>query len=152
MTEFNKNLEQDIALDWDSEISAESDFSPIKDGKYAFEVVGFERGYYDPQPGSKMIACHTADLRLRLVGEQGPVGELRQRLFMTKKMEWRLSAFFVSIGQKKKGEPFAPNWQKIIGSQGMCEVVRRMNKDGSTSDYSEVKRFLPPASELEGEF
>lgn len=147
---MENNVFEDVALSWDSQISAENTFKPIPNGTYAFKVASFERGQYEPSAGAKMIACPTADLQLELYdGKGGRVGQLKQRLFLTKKLEWRLSSFFTAIGKKKEGEPLVPDWSSIIGAQGYCKIEKRKDKNGNLTDFSEVKSFLPPARGLE---
>lgn len=147
---MENNSFEDVALSWDSPIEAESSFTLIPNGTYAFKVASFERGQYEPSAGAKMIACPTADLQLELYdGKGGRVCQIKHRLFLTKKLEWRISSFFAAIGKKKEGEPLVPDWSSIVGAQGYCKVGKRKDKDGNLTDFSEVKSFLPPARGLE---
>lgn len=137
---------QEGALTWDSEISQESSFELYPAGFYKFQVVALDRDQF--QGSEKMSPCPVANLTLKVENEEGLGGEIDNvSLFLHTKMEWKLSEFFTSIGQKKEGEPFKPNWNAIIGSAGYCELevnsyVSKTN--GKTYQNNRVKRWLSP--------
>lgn len=56
-----------------------------------------------------------------------------------------ISAFFSSIGQKKKGEKVKMNWNAVIGATGRCKVViRKWNgDDGEERKSNDIKKFYP---------
>ena len=59
-----------------------------------------------------------------------------ERLILHTKMEWKLSQFFCSIGQKKHGEPLRMNWNKVLGAKGRCKVY----VDTYTTDRGEERK------------
>ena len=131
-------MEQNKALNWDDEIQQESTFTLLPEGDYSFKVVNFERAWYD---GSEKIPpCNKAIITIRIEDEVG-TAELKENLFLTTKTEGLLSAFFSSIGQKKKGEALRMNWNKVIGSTGRVKVGTRSYNDNT---YNQVKRWLSP--------
>ena len=131
-------MEQNKALNWDDEIQQESTFTLLPEGDYSFKVVNFERAWYD---GSEKIPpCNKAIITIRIEDEVG-TAELKENLFLTTKTEGLLSAFFSSIGQKKKGEPLRMNWNKVIGSSGRVKISTRSYNDNT---YNQVKRWLSP--------
>ena len=131
-------MEQNRALNWDDEITQESSFTLLPEGEYNFKVVNFERAWYDGS--DKIPPCNKAIITIKVETPQGDA-ELKENLFLTTKTEGLLSAFFGSIGQKKKGEPLRMNWGKVIGSTGRAKIgIREYN--GNT--YNQVKRWLSP--------
>lgn len=136
-------MNDDYELNWDSEISKESEFELLPAGVYMFVVSGMERGRF---PGSeKMKACPTATLTLKLTSEDGTTGSVQDTLYLSSKAEWRLSQFFTATGQKKKGETLRPNWNMVPGSNGKLElsVNEYTKKDGTTGKNNRVGKYLP---------
>lgn len=131
-------MEQNKALNWDDEIQQESTFTLLPEGDYAFKVVNFERAWYDGS--DKIPPCNKAIITIKIETPTGDA-ELKENLFLTTKTEGLLSAFFASIGQKKKGEPLRMNWNKVIGSTGKVKVGTRTYNE---STYNQVKRWLSP--------
>lgn len=131
-------MEQNKALNWDDEITQESTFTLLPEGEYDFKVVNFERAWYDGS--DKIPPCNKAIITIKVETPQGEA-ELKENLFLTTKTEGLLSAFFGSIGLKKKGEPLRMNWGKVIGSTGRAKVGTR-EFNGNT--YNQVKRWLSP--------
>jgi hypothetical protein len=137
------------ALSWDDEIGAElPEFMLLPEGTYRYQVVGVERGRFEGS--AKMGACPKLTVKCRIIDEEGNMASLEKALFLHTKCEGFLSAFLTSIGQRKKGEKFTPNWSKIVGSGGLCQVGLRTwtGKDGSEKTSNEIKEFLPPADDF----
>lgn len=133
-------------MGWDDEISAEFEWTPLPEGEYDFEVVGFERGRYEPKPGAKLPACPMAKLKLLLHGDTG-TREIQHNFFLHRSMEGQMSAFFICIDQKKKGETLSPNWQMIVGAKGRAKVGinKYTGNDGNEYTNNQVTRFLEPS-------
>ena len=112
--------------------------------KVDFVVDSMERGRYGGS--EKMSACNMANLRLHVSDPiSGKSGSIFDTLFLNSKAEWRLSQFFTSIGQKKKGEPLRPNWTMVPGSSGKVEIEinRYKDKNGNQKENNKVKRYVP---------
>lgn len=93
---------QNMFLDWDDAIESDGqEFVILEEGDYNFTVTGFERGRFPG--GQKIPACNKAALTLQVSTPQG-VAVVHTDLLLYKSMEWKLSAFFRCIGQKKHGE------------------------------------------------
>ena len=137
----NYNTNRNDALDWDSVIEAENEFVLLPEGEYEFTVKSFERGYFNGS--EKMSACPKAELTLQIDAPQG-TAIVKHNLFLSRRTEGLVCAFFISIGQKKHGEPLKMNWQQVIGSKGRCKIGQRLYNDNY---YNEVKKFLEPADE-----
>lgn len=136
------NTNEDYELNWDSEISKESEFELLPAGTYNFTVESMERGRYNGS--EKMKPCPTATLTLRVSGEGGEAAIL-DTLYLSSKAEWKLSQFFTSIGQKKKGEPLRMNWNLVPGATGELELTvnEYTAKDGSQRKNNRVSKYLP---------
>ena len=122
--------------DWNDQIEKDGDeYVVAPEGDYNFRVINFERQRH---PGSdKLPPCNKAVLSIEVQTAAGPV-HIRHNLFLHSRAEWRLSEFFVGIGQKKHGEPLKMDWTRVIGSGGRCKVGIRTYKD---KQYNEIKRF-----------
>ncbi len=140
MSELNNAVERELG--WDDTIEKESEFILLPEGEYDFQVVGFERSRFDGS--EKMPPCNSAKLRLKIDTKDDRNVEISTMLFLHSKTEWVLSAFFTSIGQKKKGEPLQMNWNKVFGAKGRCKL-RIKNWDGK--QFNEVARYLEPKAD-----
>ena len=135
MSDYNNN----IPLDWDSEISAESSFTVLPEGEYSFRVVEFERQYHNGS--EKLPSCPKASLKIEIDGGEKGKSFVTHNLFIHRKTEGLLCEFFTAIGQKKHGEPLKMNWQTVIGATGKCKIGIRIYND---NEYNEIKKFLKP--------
>lgn len=139
MNEYNNNL-SNTPLDWDSEISQESSFTLLPEGEYPFTVISYERKYHNGS--EKLTACPKAELTIEIDGGDKGTVTVKHNLFIHRKTEGLLCEFFLSIGQKKHGEPLRMDWPAVPGSTGRCKLgVRQYN----SNDYNEIKKFLEPA-------
>ncbi|WP_347161640.1 hypothetical protein [Peptostreptococcus anaerobius] len=137
MTDLNER-----ALGWDDEISKEGpEFILLPTGEYEFEVNSFERGRFDGS--EKMPPCNKAILKIKIDTEEG-MALITHNLLLHTRTEGFLSAFFASIGQKKKGEPLRMNWSKVTGAKGSCKVgIRKYtDKSGEQREMNEILRFI----------
>ena len=127
------------AFDWDDEIENENEFELLPEGTYNFVVESFTRGEH---PGSdKLPPCKKAILGIRCTDDKGHEGDILHNLFLHSKCEGTLSAFFISIGQKKHGEKVRMNWNAVIGAKGKCKVKI---KPYNGKDYNNITAFLDP--------
>ncbi len=128
-------------LDWNDEIKEESSFVLLPEGDYLFEVESFERGRSKGTanvPASKM-----AILKIKILSDLGQC-QITYNLILHSKLEWKLSEFFMSIGQKKKGEPLKMNWQFVTGARGKCHVCQ---EPYNGNVYNKISKFLVPGEE-----
>lgn len=135
------------AFGWDDEIQNDESFSVIPEGEYDFRVIKFERKRYEG--GAKIPACNKAALFLELSTADGVIGKVNTDLIMHSSIEWKISAFFRSIGQKKHGEKLSMDWSKVPGAEGRCKISMRKfkKKDGTEAESNEVN-FLDPAADV----
>jgi len=132
----------DRELNWDDEIEKESEFLLLPEGDYPFEIVQFERGRHGGS--AKLPPCNKAVLHVRITAPEGTI-TLHHNLFLHTKTESMLSAFFASIGRKKKGERLKMNWAAVVGSTGRLKLGIRSwrGNDGEERQSNEIKRFYP---------
>jgi len=134
MSDFEKEL------NWDDEISQESEFVILPEGDYDFEVTGFERSR--SKGSEKVPASNMAVLDIRLTnGRESTV--VKEYLVLHTKMEWKLSQFFRSIGVKKQGEKVRMNWNAVPGAKGRCKVVveKYVNDKGETKEINKISKY-----------
>lgn len=136
---------------WDDEISNEgTPFTLFDAGTYPFTVVNFERSTYQPKPNYQAkvpTGTNTAILSLEFINPvTGEKSTIKENLYLYGKGEWRISQFFISIGQKKKGEPLRPNWNAILGAKGTAEleINNYTDRDGNPGKNNRVKTFNEP--------
>ena len=106
-----------------------------------FVVKDFQRGNF---PGSNKIPpCLKAMITVEVITEAGKA-TVKFDLMLAKIMEWKLCAFFRSIGQKKHGEPLKPNWAKVVGSIGKAHFKQRewTNDKGETKVVNDLDYFI----------
>lgn len=132
-------------IGWDDPISADGEqFITLEEGDYDFTVTGFERGRF---PGSaKIPACNKAVLTLTVSTVEG-TANVKYDLILWSSLEWKISAFFRAIGQKKNGEAFVPRWNQVVGAGGRAHFKPRKytNKDGEERTANDVASFYDAA-------
>lgn len=134
---------------WDDEIeeSSGSKFEPVPDGDYWFTVTGFERGWYEARPGSKLASCNQAELQFT-IDWQNDAGEWRKnkiayKLKLSRKLQWLIYEFFESIGLRKKGDGTTKMpWNDVIGKTGICEVSHHVSDRGGI--FNDINKCYPP--------
>lgn len=139
----DNEVKKESALDWNSEIQAETTYFALDPGVYEFDVVDIEKGYHGGS--EKLPACNKAIVHLKVHYCKGKDVKVQKQLFLHSKTEGFLAAFFISIGLMEKGESLSMNWDAAIGRSGRAEFYNRESATGKS--YFEVKRFLPPDDE-----
>lgn len=144
----NQNQNYEGALSWDSTIEKESSFVLLEPGEYNFTVKNMTRGQYTPGPSAKITEpCPMAELELDVTDSKGQTATVKENLILHTSLEWKISQFFISIGQKVKGEPFVPNWGAVIGTSGRGEFdTRKYTANGEEREANQVKNFLEPVA------
>lgn len=135
--------ETERELGWDDTITKDSEYELLPEGDYDFEVTNFERGRHNGS--DKLPACNKAVVTLYATSAQA-AGTIKHNLFLHTRTQGLLSAFFVGIGQKKKGEDFTMNWNAVIGSKGRCKIGIHewTGNDGNKRSGNEIKKFYEP--------
>lgn len=136
----NKNDERE--LDWNDTIEKDSsDFITLPEGDYDFTVDSFDRARHNGS--EKLPPCNKAVLKIRIDDLAGTV-IVTHNLFLHTRTEGMLSAFFSSIGQKRKGERLRMNWALVPGARGRLRLgIHKYQKDGEDRTINEIKKFYP---------
>lgn len=139
-------MSADVKLfDWDDEIvndGEEVSFVTLEEGDYEFEVTKFERGTYTPSSTAKTPPCNQAIMTLKVGTDSGDC-YLTEKFPLASTMEWKIAAFFRSVGLKKHGEPLKMCWQESIGCKGHAHVKKTAgSKDGVF--FNNVDYFIDP--------
>ena len=140
MADTYKN-DRNMVMDWNDTIENDGqDFVILEEGDYNFTVTGFERGRFPGGP--KVPACNKAALTLQVQTDEG-VAIIRTDLLLYRSLEWRISAFFRCIGQKKHGERLVMDWNRVVGSRGRAHFKPRTytDRDGNERQANDVDRF-----------
>ncbi len=136
------NNEREIG--WNDAIENDSpDFVILPEDDYDFEVMEFERARHNGS--EKLPPCNKAVIHIRIEAPEG-VTTIRHNLFLHTKTEGMLCAFFMAIGQRKKGERATMNWNAVVGSKGRCKlgIKKWTNDEGREVIMNEIKRFYDP--------
>lgn len=128
-------------MGWDDVLENDGqEFIVLPEGDYTYTVTNFERGHFPG--GAKIPACNKATLTLAIDNDLG-AATAKIDLLLYRTVEWKIAAFFRSIGQKKHGEKTVMNWNKVVGSRGKAHFKpREYQKDGQTRQVNDVDHFL----------
>lgn len=136
---------------WDDAVeeSVSTGFEPVPDGDYWFTVTGFERGWYEAKPGSKIDSCNQAELEFTIqwVDESGETrrNKVVYKLKLSRKLQWLIYEFFESIGLRKKGDgTVTMPWNDVVGKVGICEIGHHVSSKGNI--FNDVNGCYPPES------
>jgi hypothetical protein len=132
--------------DWDDMITDDGQETyesvVLPEGKYPFEVIKMEKGFYEGS--AKMPACNMAKMFLRIDGGELGTSLCVETLFLVEKSQWKAANFLRSIGLKKHGEPV--QWRTLEhcdGESGRCEVyVDSYEKNGKQYTNNKIRRFF----------
>ena len=130
-------------LDWDSEISHDSEFVLLPDGEYYFTVKKFDRARHNGS--DKLPPCNKAVLTLEVTDGKNKT-TIEHNLFLHQKTEGFLCEFFTAIGHRKHGEPLRMNWPAVVGAKGRCKVYvdKWTGRDGQQKEANKIKKFVEP--------
>lgn len=140
-------------FDWDDVIEDDGDdrdFVVLEPGEYPFEVASFERGSHEAKPGGKAPTCKKAIIKIRITTDEG-VTLITENFLLYKKMEWKISQFFRSLGIKQQGQKAIMKWDSTVGCTGRCKVTKdKGNEEGVY--FNHVSKWLPPEEEVSEEW
>lgn len=123
-------------MDWNDYIENEGELVTLPEGDYDFTVTSFEKGQH--AGSAKIPPCNKAILELTFRAPNGSRGKCKDFLLLHDSVEWKLCAFFRSIGQKQHGKGITMDWSKVQGAKGRAHVI--VNEEG----YNRVDRYLDP--------
>ena len=133
---------KDMLMDWNDSIETDGqEFVLLPEGDYVFTVTNFERGRFPGGP--KVPACNKASITVQVDTQKG-IATVKFDLLLYRSLEWRISAFFRCIGQKKHGEKLTMDWNKVIGSKGKAHFKQRTytNQQGEEKAINDIDRFI----------
>jgi len=133
---------KDMLMDWNDSIEEDGqEFILLPEGDFNFTVTNFERGRFPGGP--KVPACNKAAITAQVDTKDG-IAIVKFDLLLYRTLEWRISAFFRCIGQKKHGEKLTMEWNKVIGSKGRAHFKQRSytNNQGEEKFTNDIDRFI----------
>lgn len=139
MSDFNNSS---MCMDWDDAIENDGqEFIILDEGDYNFKVSAFERGRF--HGSAKIPACNKAALTLEVNTSDG-TAFVKVDLILYRSLEWRISSFFRSIGQKKHGERLVMDWNRVSNSRGRAHFKPRTytGNDGQEHKANDVAYFI----------
>ena len=128
-------------MNWDDVLENDGqEFIILPEGDYTYTVTRFERGQFPGGP--KLPPCPKASLTLTIDKDLG-TATARVDLMMYRTVEWKIAAFFRSIGLKKQGVNVAMDWNRVEGARGKAHFrPREYRKDGETRTVNDMVRFI----------
>lgn len=143
MNNFNNtNNPTSMEMGWNDVLENDGqEFVLLPEGEYNFTVTNFERGRFTG--GAKIPACNKATITVQVTTDDG-LAVVKFDLFLYRTVEWRLSAFFRCIGQKKSGEKVVMDWNKVIGANGRAYFKQRtyINSNGEERTVNDLANFI----------
>lgn len=114
----------------------------LPEGDYPFEVIDYEKTR--SRDTGKYPSCPMAKVHLEFDGADLGTSTVFTNFLLHTDFEWKISQFFVSIGQKRKGERISMNWDAARHAHGRAHLTIRtwVGNDGSQHQSNEVKYFL----------
>lgn len=131
-------------LDWNGGfVAEENNYTLLPPGEYPFTVTNWERKTYDGTSDKIPNGAPYAEVSLEFNAPEGKT-VVKERLYMMKKFQWKLTEFFSSIGQNPViGQPFNPNWSMVMGSTGRVNLeINKYVVNGEERQNNRVKEFL----------
>ena len=135
------NMDPNI-MGWDDVLENDGEeYVILPEGDYCFTVVNFERGQFPG--GQKIPPCPKATVTLNIDNDEG-LAIARVDMILYKTVEFKIAAFYRSIGAKKRSESVAMNSPGLIGKRGRAHFRPRTytGRDGQDHRVNDVERFL----------
>lgn len=128
-------------MGWDDVLENDGqEFITLPEGDYTYTVTSLERGQFPG--GAKIPPCPKATITLSIENDQG-AATARIDLLLYRTVEWKIAAFFRSIGQKKHGEKAVMDWNKVVGARGKAHFRPwEYTRDGKIHKVNDVERFI----------
>lgn len=143
------NNEQVQGYDFNATIEIpDNEFVLLPEGQYKFTVTNKDMGFHQPNPqnpGKMPAGTGFVKLHLTLDGGQLGTATVQDRFFMHPSVNWRIGAFFKSIGMiPEDSKQITLNWDAVIGKTGYCTIKHTQGtKEGTT--FMNVDRYLKPS-------
>ena len=137
-----ENNTQNMEMGWDDAIMEDGQqYLLLDEGDYDFTVAGFERARH--AGSDKIPPCNKAVVSLLIDTPNGSV-VIKVDILLYRTLEWRISSFFRSIGQKKHGERLVMDWSKVPGANGRAHIKVREYTDkwNTIRKRNEVAYFI----------
>lgn len=143
---MNNNQNNEF-LNWgEGFIAQENEFVLLDEGVYAFTVTKMDKKVYSGNSTKIPNGCPYAELNIQVQSQKG-TANIRERLYLLKSMQWKLTQFFAGIGQPVvTGQAFNPNWNAVVGSTGRAEIAQHSytNQNGDNRTNNQIQRYLKP--------
>ena len=134
------NIDNSV-MDWNDVIEDDGqEFVLLPEGDYNFVVTNFEKGRF---PGSAKIPATNKETKsIQIFSEMG-VASMKFDLILSKALNWKLSAFFRSIFQKKVVK-ITMDWNKVLGAKGRAHIKQKVytNQSGEEKNINDLDYFI----------
>lgn len=145
------------AYGWNDEVDTTStgERELLPEGEACFSVVKLERARKEyGKFGTINVAVLTLACSTMVEGSDAKA-EIKVQLGLHHDLDWKITQFFTSIGQRKHGDEgkFVPNWAQVESSLGRCRIehrkfAKKSDKPGEkTGITNEIVEFLAPEAD-----
>lgn len=154
MSDYDKNAVE--LLDWGEEQEFEFEkveFEALPAGTYPFTIVQYDKGRYEPRkPGGKIPPCNMATVHFRLDASSVGKGEytVKENYYLVRGVafaESKMRELFTGCGLATEDGRFIPNFDHLIGKEGMVRISRDADAKDSEKFYNHVKKIEPKPKE-----
>lgn len=132
---------------FDSEIEQDApEFILLPEGDFPFMIQGIEKATYTGNSEKIGKGCPMVVLEIVIRSPKGNTS-VKDKLYLSSTMEWKLSSFFRSIGMKKHGQKFKMDFSpNIIGKEGLCHIKQEtwVGDDGKERTSNRIDKYLDP--------
>lgn len=128
-------------LNWDDEITKDSNFTQLPPGDYDFIIDHYERSR--SKGSDKIPASNMAIVYFNILVPDGEEVQIRENYILHEKLEWKLSELFRGVGLKKKGETLRMNWSALPGLTGRAKVSLDEDRNDPSKKFNHIVKLYP---------
>lgn len=133
--------EMDRELNWDDEITKDTNFIELPEGDYDFTIDHYERSR--SRGSDKLPPSNMAIVFFNVRTPDGEEVQIRENYILHTKLEWKLSELFCGVGLKKKGEPLHMNWNALPGLTGRAKITLDSDRNDPSKKYNHIGKLYP---------
>jgi len=140
-------MSENNEMDWNTEIDPTADRPEralLPEGPVRFAVLKLKR---TRKEFGKFGTINVAEIKLLVIGMsgEGQDAEITINLGLHADLQWKITEFFTSIGQRQHGDSgkFVPNWAKVEDSEGYAMNKHReiTSKKGEKYKVNDLAKF-----------
>ena len=129
-------------LGWEDEIQSDAqEFVLLPEGDYNATIEKVDRGRSKGE--GKLPPCNMAIVYFTVYGDHGEEVSLRENYILHKRMEWKLSELYRSVGLKKEGEKIRMNWPALPGKTARAHITQEPGLKDPSKMFNRIEKLYP---------